>query len=34
VLKGDNKAILTAASLASKATTYLANFSQPVEEEA
>ena len=32
VLKGDSKAILTAASLASKATDYLRAFSQPKEQ--
>ena len=32
VLKNDSKAILTAASLASKATDYLRAFSEPKEE--
>jgi antirestriction protein ArdC len=32
ILKGDSKAILTAASLASKATDYLRGFSEPKEE--
>lgn len=34
VLKNDSKAIITAASLASKATEYLRSFSQPVQEAA
>lgn len=34
VLKGDSRAILTAASLASKATDYLRSFSQPTEQAA
>lgn len=34
VLKSDKKAIITAASLASKATDYLRSFSQPMEEAA
>jgi Zincin-like metallopeptidase len=32
ILKGDSKAILTAASLASKATDYLRGFSEKVED--
>jgi hypothetical protein len=32
ILKGDSKAILTAASLASKATDYLRGFSEPKEQ--